>query len=77
MQNRLLFMLLINLKLKRETYKFSPNNSTHTLNSRVRLFLNTRFYIAGILAENSPDVARIVGEEMDINPADSIPTFRK
>lgn len=70
-------MLLINLKLKRETYKFSANNSILTLNSRVSLFLSTRFYIAGIWAENIPDVARIMREEMDINPADSIPIFRK
>lgn len=33
--------------------------------------------LTGILAENIPVAAKVMREEMDHNPSDSIPTFRK
>lgn len=65
-------MLLINLKLRRETCKFSPNNSTHILNSHVCSFPSTVFYTAvWNFGRELPDAAKIMREEMDLNLADS------
>lgn len=71
-------MPLINLKLKRETCKFSPNNGTHAVNSHACWFPSTRFYTAGWgLAESIPDAAKIRREEMDHDLADPVPALRK
>ena len=78
MPNRLLFMLFINLKLKRETYKFSPNNSTHTLNSHVCSFPSTRFYTADWnFGREHPRCCQGHERGNGSNLADPIPALRK
>lgn len=75
--------VIIHAVYKSETQKGKPINFLQTIAPTHVIHLSARFQapgftqLTGILAENIPDAAKVMREEMDHNLADSIPAFRK